>query len=188
MEFRQLKSQQLRRKDKSNEQAIDKAIRQLCEKINANKEYYTTSSCSGRITITKSMEEKSTNAFLFKSHEKISFSLVKKALKNIDYTQLVYFKQEPCILHVACKNMEKAKILLDKAKFCGWKKAGIIPGKNRFVVEMLSTEKIELPIMNNGNILVDDYYLKLLVKEANRKLARTREKIERLERMINQKV
>lgn len=186
MVFSKNKAIQLSRQDKSNEQGIDKAIRQLCEKINKKKEYYTTSSCSGRITLTKSMKEKSNNAFLFKSHEKISFFQLKKALEKVkkEYKNLVYFKQEPCILHVACNNLKSAVSLLNKAKFCGWKKSGIIPGKNRFIIEMLSTEKIEMPIINKGRILVNENYLKLLVKEANRKLMRTRGKIKKLEREI----
>jgi tRNA(Phe) wybutosine-synthesizing methylase Tyw3 len=49
------------------------------------------------------------------------------------------------------------------------------------MVELHSTESMSFPIMNNGKILVDDDFLKLVVEIANDKLERTWEKINRLE-------
>lgn len=49
---------------------------------------------------------------------------------------------------------------------------------------MRSTEKLELPLLNQGKILVNDAYLKLLVKEANKRLERTWEKIQKLDKLL----
>ena len=184
MDFQEQKNRQLERKDKSNEQKWDSAIRGLCDKINSKKQYYTTSSCSGRIILVKGKDQKSRNAFLFKSHEKVSFNEFKKIISKIDYKKLVYFKQEPVILHIACSDISKAEDLLDKARDAGWKKKGIITARKRFVVELIGSEKLELPIMNNKKLLVDDAYLKLLLKEANLRLGRTWERIFKLEKKI----
>lgn len=97
---------------------------------------------------------------------------------------ITYFKQEPCILHVASISLEQAQKLLDKAKQAGWKNSGIIASGNRFICEMRSTEKLEFPIINKGKIIVDDDFLKTLVSEANKRLERTWEKIRGLERLI----
>ena len=178
MSFSDRKIVQLKKQDKSNIGYIDKPILKLVNKINSLENYYTTSSCAGRITLIKDMEQKKQGLFLFRTHEKISFEKIKNELNNAKkYRKLVYFKQEPCILHIACKDIAAAQELIDKAKFVGFKKSGMFATKNRVICELLSTENIILPIIDKGKILVSDSFLKLLVKEANKKLERTRKKI-----------
>lgn len=182
-EFQFRKKNQLEKKDKSDENKIDKKIKKLCEKINKNEDYYTTSSCSGRIALVKGLREKSEDAFLFKTHNKINFNEFKKMIKNIDYKDLIYFKQEPFILHVACSNTGKAEDLLDKARDAGIKKKGIITTRSRIVAEIAGSEKLELPIINK-KLLVDDGYLKLLIMEANSKLERSWDKMHKFYKLI----
>lgn len=184
MSFNQSKQDTLAREDKSDEQQVDAKIASLCKKINNNKNYYTLSSCAGRIIIVKNKKEKSRQAFLFKSHDKISYSELKKALSSIKYNSLVYFKQEAAILHVACENLESAQSLLNKAIYSGFKHSGIITIKKKIVLELLSTERIEMPIMDKGKLLVDDKFLKILASESNRKLERTWKKIKKLEKSL----
>jgi len=181
MKFEDMKTKQLSKIDKSNIGKWDPKIKILCEKLNKRKEYYTTSSCSGRVVLIKSLDEKAGNVFLFRTHKKIKFEELKKALDEVDYKGLVEFRQTTCILHVGCAFLEDAQKLVDKAKFVGWKRSGIMASRKRFVVELVSTENIEFPIMNKGQILVDDNFLKLIVREANNKLERIWDKIDRLE-------
>lgn len=183
MNFQESKKRQLSKADKSSIGSWDEKIKSLCEKINNKKQFYTTSSCGGRIVLIKSLDEKAENVFLFRTHKKISFEELKKALKNIKYKGLVEFQQTTCILHVACASLDDAQEIVNKAKLSGWKRSGIMGGK-RNMVELHSTESISFPIMENGKILVDDNFLKLIVVEANKKLERTWEKIKRLEKLI----
>jgi len=101
---------------------------------------------------------------------------------------MIEFQQTTCILHVACDNLKGAQELVNKAKISGWKHSGIMNsgfGKsNRIMVELHSTEKISFPVMNKGRLLVDDVFLKIVIKEANNKLERTWEKIKKLENLI----
>ncbi len=184
MDFQNEKKMLPYRIDKSHEQQVDKAILSLCKKINNKKEYYTTSSCAGRMVLIKGLPEKAKNVFLFKSHEKISFSQIKTELIKIKYKKLIYFKQEPCILHVACSSLEPAQILLNKALQAGWKRSGIIASKKRIILELISTEKLELPLMNKGKTLVNDKFFKILMKEANKRLEKSRAKIQKLEKLL----
>lgn len=186
MKFINQKRIQVEKQDKSDKGELDKPILILIKKINSQRNYYTTSSCSGRIVLIKGKEKKQRGLFLFRTHEKISFAELKKEIKDAacSYKGVVYLKQEYCILHVACSSLDKAQEMLDKAKLTGWKKSGIIASKKRFVVELSSTEKIELPVINKGKILISDELLRLIVEEANRKLERGWEKIKKLERMI----
>lgn len=186
MAFVQDKIKQLARIDPSNEGKWDEAIKPACEKLNSMDDYYTTSSCSGRIVLIKALEEKAENVFLFKSHNNITFKQLKKELEKIgkDYKDEVYFKQETCIIVAACSNLEKAQELVDKFKLAGWKRTGIMASRKRIIVEAMSTEYMALPIMDSGKILVDEDYLRRITREANKKLDRVREKIQKFEEII----
>lgn len=183
--FSDQKQKQLSKSDKSSIGSWDKKIKRLCEKINKNKNYYTTSSCAGRVVLLKYSDTKQEDAFLYRTHDKISFKELKKELERIskEYNGNVEFQQSCCILHVACASLDDAQTIVNKAKESGWQRSGIIGGK-RNIVELHSTESISFPIMKNGKILVDDDFLKLIVEEANNKLERVWKKIARLEKVI----
>jgi tRNA wybutosine-synthesizing protein 3 len=180
--FQQQKQNQLSKQDKSNEGGWDKPIKALCNKINKQEDYYTTSSCSGRIVLLKYSDKKIPDAFIFKTHEKTTFRELKKALEKTDFKD-VEFQQSTCILHIACTSLEKAFTLVNKAKLAGWKRSGVMNQK-RNIVELHSTENISFPIIKNNKILVDDDFLKIVIKEANNKLERTWDKIDRLKKAI----
>ncbi len=186
MSFEESKKKQLSKSDKSSIGSWDEKIKGLCNKLNKNKKYYTTSSCGGRVVLIKALDEKSEDVFLFRTHKKISFNELRKALIDIGekYKKLVEFQQTTCILHVACESLKDAQDIVNKAKLAGWKRSGIMGGK-RNMVELHSTESISFPIMENKKILVDDDFLKLVVREANKKLERTWEKMQKFEKLLS---
>jgi len=184
MTFLHQKQKQLEKLDKSHVGAWDKKIVSLCNKLNRSKKYYTTSSCAGRIILIKSSETKEPNLFVYRTHEKTDFHELKHALVNAKKKREVVFQQEPCILHVACKDLESAQQIVDKAKFAGWKRSGIMATRKRFICELMSTEHLELPIIKDKKILVDDDFLKILVEQANAKLERTWNKISKLDALV----
>ena len=57
-------------------------------------------------------------------------------------------------------------------------------GGKRNMVELHSTESMSFPIMDKGEVLVDDNFLRLIVSEANNKLKRVWKKIERLKNTL----
>ncbi|MBS3100276.1 hypothetical protein J4463_03640 [Candidatus Pacearchaeota archaeon] len=179
------KTNQLKKADKSIRQKWDEKINKLCEKINKKDDYYTTSSCSGRILLLIDSEEKTDKLFLNVWHEKITFNELKKAIELIKTDKTIYFKQDPCILHIACRTLENAQSLCDLAiKKASWKRCGIIATRKRFIAELNSTEKIEFPIIQNGKCIASDEFLNVVVSEANKKLEKSWEKIDRLEKEI----
>lgn len=182
MNFPHEKKQFLSKPDKSFAGGIDEAILPLCRLINSKQDYYTTSSCAGRILLIKETEKKQEKVFLFITHKKTSLSEIKKVLSKIKSKELIYFKHEPVILHAACKNLADAFSLVNKALNAGWKKSGIISKNNR--VELVSTEILAAPIMKNGKMLIDENYLKFLIQEANIKLSKTRKKISNLSKAL----
>jgi len=185
MNFQEQKQKQLSKADKSSIGDWDEKIKNLCNKLNKNKNYYTTSSCAGRIVLIKSLDGKAKDVFLFRTHKKISFNELKKAIKKAgeNYKELIDFQQTPCILHVACKDLNSAHDLVNKAKLVGWKHSGIMSLK-RFMVELHSTEKLEFPIIENRKLLVNDDFLRLIIKQASKRLEKTWKKIKNLEKII----
>lgn len=169
--FSRRKSDCLKKDDKSSIGSWDKPILRLCEEINKKKNLYTLSSCSGRIVLIKNLEKKQSGMFVFRSHAKITFDEIINALKNAEKKkETLIFKQEPPILHVCCENIGDAENMLEKAKASGWKNSGIMSTRGRIVLELRSTEYLALPIMLNGKILVDGEFLKILVRESNKRL------------------
>ncbi|MBD3204504.1 hypothetical protein GF327_09515, partial [Candidatus Woesearchaeota archaeon] len=81
-------------------------------------------------------------------------------------------------------NMEKADFLLDCANQAGFRRAGIITISRRIIIEIFSTERIDVPVSENKELLVSSDYLKFLVKEANKKLLISRKKIKKLFSLI----
>lgn len=180
--FKQRKKSLLSKQDKSFIGKWDKRIIGLCNKINKKDIYYTTSSCSGRILIMIDNEKKRKGLFKFVSHNKINF---KEFLKNIPKTkQNLKFKQEPMILHVVCKKFENANHLLNLAQKAGFKKIGIIALNKRIVVEINGSEKLEFPLSQKGKLLVDETFLKIVLKKANKNLEKNWKKIKKFEELI----
>jgi len=185
VDFQESKKLQLNKKDKSSIGGWDKKIVGLCNKINLKKDFYTTSSCGGRVVLLKASDVKIRDAFLFRSHDKIKFNELKNALFEVGqkYKGLVEFQQTSGILHVACRKLDCAFDLIRKAREAGWKRSGVMGGR-RNMVEINSTESMSFPIMSGGIILVDDDFLKLVVKIANEKLDRGWVKIGRLGKLV----
>lgn len=188
--FDNSKKMALSKKDKSNKKNWDKKILSLCNKLNKNKNYFTLSSCSGRVVLIIDEDKKKPDLVLFRSHEKISLKKLKQILSNINSlknktkNKTIYFKQEPCILVVACRDKNSQWNLFSKAKNNGWKKSGILSLDKKLLVELMSTENMSFPIIDSGKLLVNDHFLKIIVKKSNSNLERSWHKIKRLENLI----
>jgi tRNA wybutosine-synthesizing protein 3 len=178
--FNQRKKAILEKKDKSSIGEWDEKVKELCNKINSLEDFYTTSSCSGRVVLMIDQEKKGEGLFLEVSHEKIDFNWLKNSLEKAkeDDEKIVKFKTEPPILHIACKDLDSASNFLEKAKHIGFKRSGINVLTKNIILELCSTEKIEFPIIEKGRVLVDDNFLRLIIKKSNEKLERGWEKID----------
>ena len=159
---------------------IDELAVPLVEKLNAASSYYTTSSCAGRINLLEvdDFGKKSTASFLATWHGPCTLEGLKQALSKA--TRQVWLKAEPPILHVSCRDLDVANALLKTCYSAGFKYSSIKSLKNGVLVEINSTEKMEVPLVEGGNLLVSDSYLEYLVSMANRKIAKAHAKLERL--------
>lgn len=177
MQFDKLKSDFLKKKDKSKKGYIDKSIINLVNKMNSSKNYYTTSSCSGRIVLLALKPAKKLGAkWLFKSHSYVNFSQIKKSLTKLPKTD-VWLRSEGAIFHIACRNIIDAQQLVNKARSVGFKRSGIQATHKKIIVEIASSEYIYAIIAKNGRLVVDESYIRVLINEANKKLKANKEKL-----------
>jgi tRNA wybutosine-synthesizing protein 3 len=184
--FLQRKTAVLSKLDRSSIGGWDKRIKGLCDKINKLQDFYTTSSCSGRVILMIQQDKKGKDLFLKTWHDKISFNSLKKALEEIvKIKKLVKFKLEPPIIHIACRELRNATEMLEKAKYLGFKRSSILTCDRNVILEINASERLEFPIINNNKILVDDEFLKLVVKMSHQKLENGWKKIHSLEKSMN---
>ncbi len=181
-QFQQRKKDVLDKEDKSSAGGWDEHVKVLCDKINSLEKYYTTSSCSGRIMVMKDQDKKGPGLFEFVSHDIVSFEDFKKKLVWLKGN--CKFKQEPPIVHIACESLEDAEKFLKLAQDSGWKRIGIISVGRNIVVEILSTEKLEFPLILNGRLMVDEDFLRMVLEKGNENLKKGWEKIEKLRQLI----
>ena len=189
MKFEERKKQVLKKLeqgiDKSRKGSIDEPIKNLVWLINSLEYYYTTSSCSGRIMLQSSAlkGKKWENEWYFVSHDLIDdVDMIWNELNHDD----VWLRMDAAILHIACKSIEDAEKMLIAARDAGFKRAGIISLKN-LIIEAISTEHIEMPLVVDGKKLIDVNALKIIIDEANKRLQRTHEKIKKFEMIIKER-
>ena len=168
--------------DRSKKGMIDEDIKTLLNSINSNSDFCTTSSCSGRIVLIDLRARlKSENEWLLSKHSSINLEEFNLAL-NKEKKGIVWFKQEPIILHVMCRDTESAKKFINICQKVGFKQIGVISFP-RNIVEVMGSETMSLPIYSD-KMLIDDKYKEFIIQEANRKLFLAKEKIGKMELMF----
>lgn len=168
--------------DKSKKGDIDGRIIPLLKTINALSNYYTTSSCSGRVYLWRGSGKKNETEWL-----KVSHGLIKEDFLTLNGVKnssgLIWLRLEDMILHVCCKDLDNANKLLVQCRRI-YKKSCILSASNKIIVEIRGSEFMEMPLFFNGKLLFNGE-MKWLVGLINSRLKRVWEKIEELEKSIN---
>jgi len=181
MNFDNEKKQTLEKIDHSKKGSIDKQILSLIKKINSYPDYYTTSSCAGRILLIKKAEKKHEAEWLLSSHETVTYEEVKEKLNELP-EKTVWFRMESPIIHLCTRTMEDADKIMLAANKAGLRRTGIISFRKRIVVELFIPEKMDVPISKDKKLLVDEDYLKYIIDLANNKLKKSRKRLKKFEK------
>lgn len=128
--------------------------------------------------------KKGPGLFEFVSHDLVDFDNLLEEISKLDKKNNLKFKSEPPILHVCCKTLKGAEEILNKARDSGWKRSGIISLGKNIIVELISTEKLEFPLVQNENLLVDKNFLEIVLEKANNNLKKGWKKIQQLEESL----
>ena len=168
------------------ERGADEEVEVLLQKLNSLEDFFTTSSCSGRIALICLPEigAKREARFIGKWHRPVNKEEVFEAItsatsfRNGDVWLIV---QSP-IAHVACRGLEKATVLLRIAIESGFKYSGIkaiAKDDGRVVVEIMSTERMDVPLATDERMLCSEAHLDFILAKANFMLKRGKAKLTR---------
>jgi len=161
----------------------------ICDYIIKTKNYFTSSSCAGRISLISLGEEetKKESAFYRKWHREVKKKEIIEAINNFE-GKVLWFKQEPLILHLGTNTLDNSRKILSACEKAGIKRAGIkVAKEGRFIVEMLGSQNITTPI-KEGKITAEEKYIEYLVKKANEKFRKNQEQIKKLEKIIKKEL
>lgn len=181
-EFMNQKSQILDGVDLSRKGCIDDPIKGLVQFINEESDFVTTSSCSGRVVlfcedVTNGNHKKGCK-WLFTSHENIKDDDLWNSIDPKEGNNIL--KYEPLILHVQCSTLESAKLMHTCALESGFRNSGITLGKRgKVILAVRSCVGLEVPLTEDGIVLVSKEYLEFLTKKANEKIEENKLRTER---------
>ncbi|XP_006003353.1 tRNA wybutosine-synthesizing protein 3 homolog [Latimeria chalumnae] len=180
--FKQWKEQCLNKLDVSKKGSVDEAIVNVVGFINESDNFFTTSSCSGRIILIDGSDcaevQKKTCSWLFVSHKKCQTDDVLSGLQKPHGDAVLKF--EPFVLHVQCRQLEDARLLHSVAINSGFRNSGISVGKKgKIIMAVRSTHSLEVPLSHEGKLLVTKEYIDYLVHVSNLKMEENQRRIER---------
>ena len=173
----------LQKQDKSKKGDIDENVKPLLAIINNHPDYYTTSSCSGRVYFWQGSGKKNEMEWLRVSHDVIDEDF----LKIKDVKGLIWLRVEPLIMHICCKDRESANTLLELARQI-YKKSAFLSISSKIILEIRGSEFLEMPLYNDGKLLFngDLLFLKELINDKMNKIHHGRERMEKILKGLRQ--
>ncbi|XP_037354445.1 tRNA wybutosine-synthesizing protein 3 homolog isoform X1 [Talpa occidentalis] len=182
-EFRRWKAQCLSKVDLSRKGSLDEDIVELVQVLNRQEQFFTTSSCSGRIVLLDGgingfEVQKQNCCWLLVTHKPCVKEDVIAALKKVNGDAILKF--EPFVLHVQCQQLQDAQILHSVAMDSGFRNSGITVGKKgKTMLAVRSTHGLEVPLSHKGTLMVTEEYIDFVLNIANQKMEENKKRIER---------
>ena len=197
---------------------IDERVTPVLNILNNHDNYFTTSSCSGRILLlaVEKPGAKSESRMIEKWHDRVTLMELKEGISNWTKFEYLYFLAQSPIFHISARNILSATHLRNLADSAGFKYSSIRSIKPitqkvkakvsmlwvndseireltdnqnlRITVELLSTERLNIQIGVNKQILVDDNYLSMIVDLANDSITESQRKVKKLEKVLRNKL
>lgn len=172
--------------DKSPKGSLDAPIIPLLDSINAHHSYFTTSSCSGRISILSQPSASTTTkkkkarggSWIFISHHLADPNSVLSVLfpgsshseEEANQPGELVFRFEPLIVAVECRNLSSAQDLVALAIASGFRESGITSAGKRVIVGIRCSIRMEVPLGDTDRVMVSEDYVRFLVEVSNEKM------------------
>ncbi|PNJ71883.1 tRNA wybutosine-synthesizing protein 3 homolog isoform X6 [Pongo pygmaeus] len=149
-EFRKWKAQCLSKADLSRKGSVDEDVVELVQFLNMRDQFFTTSSCAGRIL------------------------LLDGGINGFEVQ-----KQNCCwllVTHKLCVKDDVHSVAID----AGFRNSGITVGKRgKTMLAVRSTHGLEVPLSHKGKLMVTEEYIDFLLNVANQKMEENKKRIER---------
>ena len=178
---------------------IDEHIIEILKIINSSNDYYTTSSCAGRIQLISlpKLGDKPGSIVLGKWHDPIDLNVLEKALEQWDDKNILMLLVQSPVIHVVCRDLKAASKIRNIADGSGFKYSTIrsihtSDGKNEeqmnITVEIMSTERMDIPLGRDQVLFPSRDYLQYILELAVSCMERARGKMGRLQKDLKEKI
>ena len=185
--------------DKSRAGRVDERMREFVNVVNGCENVCTTSSCSGRVSVFAERTEEDVNAnrkggeWVFVSHEAVEenalITKVKESLSSTEKKKTLTLRFEPFILAVETKDEYTAQMFVKCARDAGYRESGVVSTVNdesnstsasgRIISSARCSIRMEALVAKDGEMLLGDEGLKILVEECNKKMRANWERADR---------
>uniref|UniRef100_A0A0Q3R7D4 tRNA wybutosine-synthesizing protein 2/3/4 n=1 Tax=Setaria italica TaxID=4555 RepID=A0A0Q3R7D4_SETIT len=180
--------------DKSPKGGVDAPIAPLLEVLNSHPDLFTTSSCSGRVSVlaqpqegqgqgaAKPKKKARGGGWVYVSHDPADPDAVVKQLfggsgSGAAGDELV-FRFEPMIVAVECRDAAAAAALVAAAISAGFRESGITSLQKRAMVAIRCSIRMEVPLGQIDELVVSPEYIRYLVRIANCKMEANKKRMD----------
>ncbi|WVZ66070.1 hypothetical protein U9M48_015345 [Paspalum notatum var. saurae] len=181
--------------DKSPKGGVDAPIAPLLDAINSHPDLFTTSSCSGRVSVLAQpplpqdgkgspMPKKKARGggWVYVSHDPADPDAVVEQLFGGSVpreagNELV-FRFEPMIVAVECRDAASAAALVAAAISAGFRESGITSLQKRAMVAIRCSIRMEVPLGKTDELVVSPEYVHYLVRIANSKMEANKKRMD----------
>ena len=201
--------------DKSRAGRVDERARDFVRAVNERENIFTTSSCSGRISVfaerteEDAKEHRKGGEWVFVSHELVEEddairSMIEKMRESLksngariigdgERGKTLTLRFEPFILAVETKDERTAQMFVKCARDAGYRESGVVSttthndensdsiagGSGRITASARCSIRMEALVAKDGEMLLSDEGLRILVEECNKKMKANWERSDR---------
>jgi len=144
---------------------VDEGLIPLLEAINSHKCFYTLSSCYGRVLLLEieKIGIKTAGEFYRSWHWPVTLNEIIEAARDYRGDKSLWLMVQSTILHVSTYNLDLAIRFRNLALNAGYKYSKILSISRRgIVIEVLGTERLDIPIKIKGEWIVNLDNLKIV--------------------------
>ncbi|KAL6656615.1 hypothetical protein ACP70R_004395 [Stipagrostis hirtigluma subsp. patula] len=177
--------------DKSPKGGVDAPIAPLLDALNSHPDLFTTSSCSGRVSILaqplegggpKPKKKARGGGWVYVSHDPADPDAVLEQLfggsGSAEAGNELVFRFEPMIVAVECRDAAAASALVAAAVGAGFRESGITSLQKRAMVAIRCSIRMEVPLGQTDELAVSPEYVQYLVKIANGKMEANKKRMD----------
>lgn len=169
------------------EKKIDPLMIGISQHVAQTPEFFTTSTCSGRITLMElnENETKKENVFYRKWHRRVKNNEVQEAVNAYTGKQNLWLRQDSFVYVLGTNSWENAKKIIRACQAAGVKRYGVHHFENeKILMEVFGTQHLSIPLVIKGKKLSDQTALREYVKIANRKWLLNEKKRQTFEKIL----
>lgn len=169
------------------EKKIDPLMIGISQFMERTTNFFTTSTCSGRITLMdlNENESKKENVFYRKWHSTVKFSDVWKGIEAYSSNGNLWLRQDAFVYVIGTNTWENVKKLIRACQEAGVKRYGVHHFEDeKILMEIFGTQNMSIPLMVRGKMIADKKAVSEWVKIANRKWKQNEAKRKQFEKIL----